>query len=762
MTIIGTKSCGHDASFCLVGQSGEIVFYCEEERFNRSKHNWHLTHQALRYIIEHYKIDQNTPTLMNYYDNLELFKFEPLANNNGQFPVDPKIVAESINTVKEVLESRRLVKDCYGFTNLKILNDLDHHMTHAASCFFPSPFEEAAILVVDGTGDGFSTLIARGTKNKIEPLFRIPKPHSLGDFYCFITIWLGLGALGDEGKTMGASSYGDPKRFYKLMRDELIDYDDDGVFWVSFNDIKDFERVLGKKEKPGEMTKKDWDVAAACQLITEEIMLGLSRFAKKITGAKNLCLAGGVALNSVANGKILKAAIFDDLWIQPAAGDEGLSIGGALWNYFVTLDHKREMQNGTPSWWVQEHTYWGPEYGDADIEAALDYFKLPKQKTDNAPAWAAKQLGNDRIVGWFQGRIELGPRSLGNRSILANPSHPEMKDIVNRKVKFRDPWRPFAPSVLEEDCGEYFDSDHTSPYMILVYDVLPHWKDKLPAITHVDGTARVQTVSKKTNPRYYKLIEEFKKLTGVAMVLNTSFNLKGEPIVLTPRQAIADFLRSQMDCLVLGDYILDKNSIANFDGDKVAGYAHPLHENLDKLADGHYVLFDFTSTKNDHARCLENLLWAAQHRNITFAIVPIEKTGEEYNELKKQCPQKFDLLPSPKITGTLSFDPKLKVRGTIALMSVTALHLIKGLENHAKQLFETFERLRILYPRSTSHILDQRGVIIDAHEVQSAMDGVAKAAEALLDPKNPPDWEKSLHARWTREIETRRAKFAKS
>lgn len=634
--IIGTKVLGHDQSYCYL-RDGAIVYYCEEERFSRYKFGWGTSHHSLQYLIQKYGIDPETDTaLFNLYDNPEIHKYERLVESSFYKNIDTTGTA-SIRQKAEVAMGYLLTESGLGFKNFEVTNNAEHHLLHAASGFFPSPFENAAILSIDGAGDGISTLIAEGQGNCITIKHKIPLPHSLGVFYNMITQWIGVGGLGDEGKTMGASSYGDPSKYYALFRDKIIDYDEDGIFILKITQQEELDTLLGdslRSTPHSQITQKEFDIAATTQKITEEIILNLARFAKKITGQKYLCLAGGVALNSVSNGKLLQSGIFEDIWIQPAAGDAGLCIGGALWNYYVTQNHPRNSENGEKKWWIQEHTYWGPEFTNEEILEALKEFNLPVRKMENVEAWTAKKLFENKVVGWFQGKIEAGPRALGNRSILANPAHPQMQDIVNNKVKFREPWRPFAPSVLEEECGIYFDSDHPSPFMILVYNVRQEWKNKIPAITHVDGTARVQTVSSKTNPRYYHLISEFKKLSQIGMLLNTSFNVKGEPIVLTPRQAIIDFLRTGMDVLVLHDYVIEKSDLENFETDLFNKDFHPIEDNVRFLSPGKHILIDYTNPQTDFS-ALDTFLHYAGRRHNTFSILPIVSQKSDYHRLQK-------------------------------------------------------------------------------------------------------------------------------
>ncbi len=668
MHIIGTKASGHDQSCCYL-KNGEIIYFCEEERFNRYKKSWSYTSWALRDLLSRFHIGKDEPVLYNHYHDLQKYKYEALVQQEALVGKQDAVGMKGIRGKADILVSRSITEAGFGQTNVTVTDGVEHHLLHAASAFFPSPFERAAILSIDGAGDACSTIIAHGIRNKIEIKYRIPLPHSLGNFYFFITYLLRLGGVGDEGKTMGAAPYGDWRKYYDLFRDKIIDFDDDGVFILKASSVEDISAVLKgllADDYKTPMRPVDFDLAATTQKITEECLHNLARFARKLTGERFLCMAGGVALNSVSNGKVLQSGLFDDLWIQPIANDAGLSIGGALWNHYVVQQQERREENGKKMWAVQEHVFWGPESSDEEILRHLKEFGLPIRRIDDIEAWTARQIHANKVVGWFQGRMEAGPRSLGNRSILANPTHPDMKDIVNNKVKFRESWRPFAPSVLEEDCGVYFDSSHPSPFMILVYDVKDTWKDRLPAILHVDGTARVQTVSKTTNARYYRMIEEFKKLSGIGMVMNTSFNLKGEPIVLSPRQAIVDFLRTEMDVLVLHNFVLEKTQLSGYRTNKVRPAFDPLEENIHLLAEGSYLVLDYCGKENEPL--METLLYHAQFRHIELDIIPLVKSSEDYRPWQERFPSIHGVMDNPSATGRLSLGSLEGYRGIICLL----------------------------------------------------------------------------------------------
>lgn len=716
--IIGTKSVGHDQSFCYL-KDGEIVFFCEEERFNRFKKSSNYTSLALQYLVKKFDVQPDDEVFFNNYTDLKTFLFEHDIQNFSLDPVPQISRAQKLRSVHEILTGRNIVYNTFGlgFKDRKVLDGVEHHLLHASSGFFPSPFESAAILSLDGSGDGCSAIIAHGQKNRIGIKHRVVLPNSLGNFYSDITIWLGLGNFGDEGKTMGAASYGDYKKYYDVFRKQIIDFDDDGIYHYRLRDLSELDAILGARTgDPKVMTQRDFDIAATTQKISEEILIRLATFAKKLTGEKYLAMAGGVALNSVANGKILQAKIFDDIWIQPAANDSGLSIGGALWNYYVMQNHPRQIENGEKKWWIQEHIYWGPEFTDAEIESALKEFNLPVKKVDSIEKWTAERLAENKVVGWFQGKMEAGPRALGNRSILANPTHPDMQNIVNNKVKFREAWRPFAPSVLEEDSHFYFTPDYPSPFMILVHDVRPEWQKKLPAITHVDGTARVQTVMKKTNPRYYKMIEEFKKLSGVGMVLNTSFNLKGEPVVMTPRQAIIDFLRTQMDALVLHDYVLEKGSLGDYKTEKIFARFEPIEDNILQVGDGSYLLIDYTESTDAQAqKTFESFLHQAQFRNINLQIIPMSKQSGWYENYKypfiKKVHESFVTNPN------ISLENVNELKGVIMYLPASAFSMVcfDGMASAEKLRFFGDQLLGSL-PHLDVKFLDAYGVFSNYKE----------------------------------------------
>jgi carbamoyltransferase len=464
-------------------------------------------------------------------------------------------------------------------------HSVEHHRAHAASAFLVSPFEEAAILSIDGFGDFASTLTAHGRGNRIEVERRVLFPHSLGIFYTAVTQWLGFPHYGDEGKVMGLAPYGDPERYLPVMR--RIAVEDGAAFRVALEYFthhsrgvemtwesgspsigpifsKRLEEELGPARRPGEeLASHHTDVAAALQVRLEELVLHLTRSLAASTGSRNLCFAGGVALNAVANGRIRQETAFDGLYVQPAAGDSGTAVGAAFHVWNETL--------GQPRGFVMRHAYAGPGYVDDELTRALAAAGVDAERVDDETLFplVAERIAAGDVVGWFQGRMELGPRALGNRSILADPRREDMKDILNARVKNREPFRPFAPSVLAPATGQWFDQSYPSPFMVLVYSVLPEKRALVPAITHVDGTGRLQTVEEADNPRYHRLITEFERLTGVPIVLNTSFN-ESEPIVMSPAHALETFAKTRIDLLVLGNYVVRRASAYTSSNDSAA------------------------------------------------------------------------------------------------------------------------------------------------------------------------------------------------
>jgi carbamoyltransferase len=439
---------------------------------------------------------------------------------------------------------------------------LEHHYCHAASAFYPTEFEDAAILTVDGAGEWSTAMLAHGRGNDIRRLAAVNTPHSLGAFYQAVARHLGFALIEGPGKLMGLASYGDrAAAVYHRMR-ELVRLKPDGGFALDMSYFsyhytrksgvsQKFTRAFGQsKQEQGDWSQHELNVAAAAQRIVEDVVLHMVRTLKQKTRSANLCMAGGVALNSVANGLIAREGLFDHIFVQPAAGDSGTALGAAL-----LLNH-RDLRR--PRKWVMRTAFLGPAYTTDDYRRAIARHDLPYAQTSAVSQFAARALARDRILAWFQGRLEYGPRALGNRSIITSPLSPGMKDTLNRRVKFRESFRPFAAMVLEEDCARYFDDARPNPYMLFVYRVRPEFVARLPAVTHVDGSVRIQTVGREDNPEIRRLLEAFRDETGYAVLLNTSFNVRSEPIVATPDDALDSFVRADIDYLVMGDFVIAK------------------------------------------------------------------------------------------------------------------------------------------------------------------------------------------------------------
>lgn len=590
MRILGISCYYHDAAAALI-DDGLLVAAAEEERFSRKKHDHGYPEQAIAFCLKQAGITAADLDYVVFYEK-PLRKFERIMLTTlGTWPSSYAVFRESmVAWFNEKLWVKSHILDRLKLPPDKLLF-ADHHMSHAASAFFCSPYDEAAILTCDGVGEWQTTTIGRGRAdwdgrgpNAIELLDEVRFPHSLGLLYSAFTAFLGFRVNSGEYKVMGMAPYGEPRFADKVW--QLITMDPSGGFRLNmeyfcfhhstertFNDKfvalfgpprkheSDFYTPRTHPERKGRQADENQyyaDIAASIQLVTEEVMLAMARHAHARTGSKKLCMAGGVALNSVANGRILAETPFEELYIQPAAGDAGGAVGAALWVYHVLL--------GRPRRFVMEHAYWGEEYSAAEVVRVLDAHGLKYTEWDDSDKLydrVVDTLLGGRIVGWFQGRFEWGPRALGNRSILADPRRAEMKEIVNTKIKFREPFRPFAPVVLEERAHEYFDlprRDRIFPaeYMLLVAPIPEARQPDIPAVTHVNGTGRLQTVRRDVNPAYYGVIERFGQATGVPVLLNTSFNLRGEPMVNTPANALATFAHSDIDVLVMGNVLVEK------------------------------------------------------------------------------------------------------------------------------------------------------------------------------------------------------------
>ena len=569
--ILGLNVYHGDASAALV-VDGALVAAAEEERFTRLKHVAGFPAQSAAWCLAEAGVAPGD------LDHVAVGR-DPRANLGAKAQQtlrrirNPAYVVARLRNMAKVRDVRDDLVRALGVQEDVLrakFHNVEHHQAHAASAFFVSPFDEAAILTLDGFGDFASALLAVGRGNRFEVLDRVVFPHSLGLFYTAITQWLGFPKYGDEGKVMGLAPYGDSSVHRDRMRD-LVRLE--GLFELNLDYFthhsrgvdmtwaagvptlgpvysQRVEEAFGPPREPrGELTKHHEDVAGALQAVLEDAYLHVVRVAAARTGQTHLCLAGGVALNAVANGRIRLETPFDGVYIQPAAGDNGIAIGAAY--------HLLHQLFGEPRSFVMEHAYTGPEYSNDECGAALRAAGLESQLLDDDELFphVAQRIADGDVVGWFQGRMEFGPRALGNRSIVADPRRHDMKDVLNARIKQREPFRPFAPSILAERAGEWYEQDYPSPYMILVYKTRLEKRELIPAVNHVDDTGRLQTVERHVNPRYYRLIEEFDRITGVPIVLNTSFN-ENEPIVMTPSHAIETFTKTKMDTLVLGNHVV--------------------------------------------------------------------------------------------------------------------------------------------------------------------------------------------------------------
>jgi carbamoyltransferase len=595
MKILGISAYYHDAAACLI-LDGVIVAAAQEERFTRKKHDPSFPINAITYCLSEAKISAQSIDYVVFYDK-PFLKFERLLETYLAFaPKGLKSFATSLPIwLKEKLFQKSVItnalnglwgKSCKWEEKLLFS---EHHLSHAASAFFPSPFEHAAVLTMDGVGEWTTTSLAIGSGNNLSVHKEIHFPHSIGLLYSAITYYTGFKVNSGEYKVMGLAPYGEPK-YANLIKDHLIDIKDDGSFALDMSYFnyctgltmtnQKFDDLFGAppRQQESSLTQREMDLAASIQAVVEEVVLKLAKGVAKSTGEKNLCLAGGVALNCVANGKLLREKIFDRLWIQPAAGDAGGALGAALGAYHIMLNQPRNVTNGIDA---MKGSYLGPEFSQNEIiERLTQCGAVFETLTDDGIIeHAAQALTKGKAIGWMNGRMEFGPRALGGRSIIADPRSTKMQKLLNLKVKYRESFRPFAPSVLREDVDQWFEINDDSPYMLLVADVVKdkRWQmtaeeqalfgiDKLnvprseiPAVTHVDYSARVQTVHKETNPRYYDLIKRFKELTNCPIIVNTSFNVRGEPIICTPEDAFKCFMGTGLEILVVGNAFLDKS-----------------------------------------------------------------------------------------------------------------------------------------------------------------------------------------------------------
>ncbi len=592
-SILGISAFYHDSAACIL-INGKIIAAAQEERFTRIKHDPGYPHNSIEFVLKYANLKLSEIDQIVFFEK-PFLKFERLLETYVGFAPRGFISFSKAMPlwIKEKLFQKNLL-----FNKLKAHDEnfksdqniffSEHHLSHASSAFFPSPFHEAVVLTADGVGEWATTTVALGTGNKLEIKKEIHFPHSLGLLYSAFTFYTGFKVNSGEYKLMGLAPYGNPVYEDKIKK--LIDIKEDGTFRLDQNYFNyatgltminnKFNNLFGQKPRDPEneeITQFHMDIASSIQKVTEEIMIKLAKAIRKEYNIKNLCLAGGVALNCVANGKILKQKIFDNIWIQPAAGDAGGSLGAALALWHLEQGNKREVNLDDD----MKGSYLGTEFTQMEIENDLESLgaNFDKVNYEDLINKTSEFLSNEKAIGWFQGRMEFGPRALGGRSILADPRSPKMQKNLNLKVKYRESFRPFAPSILKEDVSTWFDIDVDSPYMLFVANISPDKKidmtesenklfgieklnikrSEIPAVTHVDYSARIQTINKKTNKRFYDLISKFKERTGCPIIINTSFNIRGEPIVNTPKDAFNCFMGTELDYLVIGDCILDKN-----------------------------------------------------------------------------------------------------------------------------------------------------------------------------------------------------------
>jgi carbamoyltransferase len=591
--ILGISAFYHDSAAALI-KDGHIVAAVQEERFSRIRHDSSFPKEAVRYCLDESGISLDDVSTVAYYEDPKV-KFSRVLSSfasAGIAGLDPfmRVLPEWIRWKRGVLSrvERELLSVDKG--QVPKIIALQHHRSHAASAFFPSPFESAAILCIDGVGEWHTTSIWHGNRNSLEFINSISYPHSLGLLYSSFTYYCGFKVDSGEYKLMGLAPYGKPIYADKI-RDELIDIRPDGSFTLNLRYFEflrgqkmvgaEFERLFGYPVRKSEsnLLQHHCDLAASIQKVTEEVVLGLAKTAVEQTGTRHLCMAGGVALNCVANGVLSRSGEFDSIWIQPAAGDAGCALGAAM-DVAVAREGRKHLINHTDA---MQGSFLGPSYSDSEIRKFLEenHYPFEYHEADALYEVVVEYLASSAVVGWFQGRMEFGPRALGARSILGDPRDPQMQRKMNLKIKFRESFRPFAPSVLFEDASHFFDIKQESPYMLLVSQVADRIKSdtvrvvgatntgfgsinevrsELPAITHVDLSARVQTVTEETNLRFARLLKSFKKKTGCPVLINTSFNVRGEPIVCTPTQAYTCFMRTEIDILVLGSFVLQRTN----------------------------------------------------------------------------------------------------------------------------------------------------------------------------------------------------------
>jgi carbamoyltransferase len=594
MKLLGISCYYHDSAACLIDE-GRIVAAAQEERFTRKKHDEGFPTNAVRYCLAEGGVETSSDLGGVVFYDKPLLKFHRILET--YLAVAPRGLRSAVQAIPVWLREKLWIPphiheslERCGLAEPPEIFFTEHHESHAASAFYPSPFQEAAVLTLDGVGEWATTTIGVGEGNTLRLLREITFPHSLGLLYSAFTYFTGFKVNSGEYKLMGLAPYGEAK-YADVIKRELVDLREDGSFRLNMDYFGYLDGLVmtndkfaalfgGPARKPeSPISPREMDLARSIQEVTEEIVLKLARHAREITGKRNLCMAGGVALNCVANGILLRSGIFDDLFIQPAAGDAGGALGAPLAYWYNALGKPRQVNGRRDG---MRGALLGPDFSRDQIKAYLDANGLPAEELSDAD-WApriAGVLAGENVVGLCQGRMEFGPRALGGRSIIGDSRSPRMQSIMNLKIKFRESFRPFAPSVLEERIGDYFELDRPSPYMLLVADVvekrripkkgdekslpLVEWVNRprsdIPAITHVDYSARIQSVSQEDSPRYHAIIAEFEKLTGYGVIVNTSFNVRGEPIVCTPEDAYRCFMRTEMDYLVLGPFLLDKKA----------------------------------------------------------------------------------------------------------------------------------------------------------------------------------------------------------
>ncbi len=609
MIILGISAFYHDAAAAII-QDGKVIAAAQEERFTRRKHDASFPSNAIKFCLKYAGVSIDDLDAVAFYDK-PFLKFERLLETYYAFA--PKGLKSFVKAMPVWLKEKLFLKrtihqelnkiESFDKKNLKLLFP-EHHLSHAASAFYPSPFQCAAILTIDGVGEWATASICKGEGNNVTVLKELHFPHSVGLLYSAFTYYLGFRVNSGEYKLMGLAPYGNPnsdevKRFENIIKAELVDIKNDGSIWLNqkyFNyatglrmvNDKKWEKLFGfaKRSPETPLQAVHCNLGLAIQNVTEEIVIKMAMEARRLTQSENLCMAGGVALNCVANGKLLQKGLFNDIFIQPAAGDAGGALGAALAAHHLYFEKERGKIERPDS---MKGSYLGPEFSDLDIELMARKFKAKYTFYDDFEKLCEKVVAfivDGKAIGWMQGRMEFGPRALGNRSILGDPRNPEMQKKLNLKIKYRESFRPFAPSVLEEGASKYFELDMPSPYMLLVQPVRRElWTDlpenyhslplmeklyfqrsSLPAITHIDRSARIQTVNQNSNRRYWQLLTKFKAFTGCGVLVNTSFNVRGEPIVCTPEDAFQCFMRTEMDYLVIGNFLFDKREQTKLNG----------------------------------------------------------------------------------------------------------------------------------------------------------------------------------------------------